>query len=173
MWSCVSSFISISYQVFPECCYLCVWKKWDRPLQHWHHDDVWHGLCVSHVCIGSKGCSQSMQHRVSAATLHTQFVHTRFLTGVTCQNNHGCANQQLVRSWQHAGSHLQISCMHCMQLLATVSWSSFVTLCCTHLCAAYINPASAELSLCMLSSPGWVFPHTAPKTLGMVGKNSF
>ena len=35
------------------------------------------------------------------------------------------------------------------------------------------NPASAELSLCMLSSPGWVFPHTAPKKLGMVGKTLF
>ena len=36
-----------------------------------------------------------------------------------------------------------------------------------------INPASAEFSLCMLSSPGWVFPHTAPKKIGYGGKNAF
>ena len=26
-----------------------------------------------------------------------------------------------------------------------------------------LNPAGAELSLCILNSPGWVFPHTAAK----------
>ena len=42
-----------------------------------------------------------------------------------------------------------------------------------HVCYFDVNPASAELSLCMFSSPGWVFPHTAPKKLGMVGKTLF
>ena len=38
---------------------------------------------------------------------------------------------------------------------------------------SYINAASAELSLCMLSSPGWVFPTHCTKKIGYGWKNSF
>ena len=56
-------------------------------------------------------------------------------------------------------------CTH-QQLHAESSGSQYSCLY-THM---RVKSARAASSLCMLSSPGWVFPQTAPKSLGVVGK---
>ena len=62
---------------------------------------------------------------------------------VTCPNDHGCTNQQPVRSWQHSGSHARISAAaHTVRScsLRYLGWLC-VTVCCMLLLTAYIkNP---------------------------------
>ena len=132
------------------------WNKCFVPEYCWQHS--WHKYVLSAVIVLCQMFSSPLRLFLAytAQCYRSYYVHTvcsRSLLNmhhcgssrlnVTCPNDHGCTNQQPVRSWQHSGSHARISAAAhtvCSCSLPYLGWLC-VTVCCMLLLTAYIkNP---------------------------------